>query len=60
MAIVPHYYRDWPNVMEWIDEAFKRADAADLERELMVRRTPHGYGWRILLTGRTSSILRTI
>lgn len=34
MAIVPHYYRDWPNVMEWIEEAFKRADAADLEREL--------------------------
>jgi hypothetical protein len=34
MAIVPHYYRDWPNVMEWLEEAFKRADAADLEREL--------------------------
>lgn len=34
MAIVPHFYRDWPNVMEWIEEAFKRADAADLEREL--------------------------
>jgi len=34
MAIVPHYYRDWPNVMEWLDEAFKRADPADLECEL--------------------------
>jgi hypothetical protein len=34
MAIVPHYYRDWANVMEWLEEAFKRADAADLEREL--------------------------
>ncbi len=34
MAIVPHYYRDWPNVMEWLEEAFRRADAADLEREL--------------------------
>jgi len=36
MAIVPHYYRDWPNVMEWLEEAFKRADLADLERELDV------------------------
>jgi AbiEi antitoxin C-terminal domain len=34
MAIEPHYFRDWPNVMEWLEEAFKRADAADLEREL--------------------------
>ena len=34
MAIVPHYYRDWTNVTEWLEEAFKRADAADLEREL--------------------------
>ena len=34
MAIEPHYFRDWPNVLEWLEEAFKRADAADLEREL--------------------------
>ena len=34
MATVPHHYRDWPNVMEWIEEAFGRADAADLEQEL--------------------------
>lgn len=34
MALIPHYYRDWPNVMEWLEEAFKRADAGDLEREL--------------------------
>jgi len=34
MAMVPHNYRDWPNVMEWLEEAFKRVDAADLEREL--------------------------
>ena len=34
MAVVPHYYRDWPNVSEWLEEGFKRADAADLEREL--------------------------
>ena len=34
MAVVPHYYRDWPNVMEWLEEGFKRADTADLEREL--------------------------
>jgi hypothetical protein len=34
MAIEPHYFRDWPNVMEWLEEAFRRADAADLEREL--------------------------
>jgi hypothetical protein len=34
MAVVPHYYRDWPNVAEWLEEGFKRADAADLEREL--------------------------
>ncbi|TAM76689.1 hypothetical protein EPN44_05060 [bacterium] len=34
MAIVPHHYRDWPNVTEWLEEAFKRADGADLEREL--------------------------
>lgn len=34
MAIEPHYFRDWPNVMEWLEEAFKRADATDLEREL--------------------------
>ncbi|MDB5073023.1 MAG: hypothetical protein JWM87_4134 [Candidatus Eremiobacteraeota bacterium] len=34
MAIEPHYYRDWPNVMEWLEEAFRRSDAADLEREL--------------------------
>jgi len=34
MAIIPHHYRDWPNVMEWLEEAFKRADLADLEREL--------------------------
>jgi hypothetical protein len=34
MAVEPHYYRDWPNVMEWLEEAFKRSDAADLEREL--------------------------
>ena len=34
MATVPHYYRDWPNVTEWLEEAFKRADLADLEREL--------------------------
>jgi hypothetical protein len=40
MAIVPHYYRDWPNVMEWLEEAFKRADLADLERELDVAPDP--------------------
>jgi hypothetical protein len=34
MAIEPHYFRDWPNVLEWLEEAFKRAEAADLEREL--------------------------
>jgi len=34
MAIKPHYFRDWPNVMEWLEEAFKRANAKDLEREL--------------------------
>ena len=34
MATEPHYYRDWPNVMEWLEEAFKRADAAELEREM--------------------------
>jgi hypothetical protein len=34
MAIIPHHYRDWPNVMEWLEEAFKSADLADLEREL--------------------------
>jgi len=34
MAIEPHYFRDWPNVLDWLEEAFKRADAADLEREL--------------------------
>jgi AbiEi antitoxin C-terminal domain len=34
MAIEPHYFRDWANVMEWLAEAFKRADAFDLEREL--------------------------
>jgi predicted transcriptional regulator of viral defense system len=34
MAIVPHYYRDWPNVMEWLKEAFERTEAGNLEREL--------------------------
>ena len=34
MAIVPHYYRDWSNVSEWLEEAFKRTDVADLEREI--------------------------
>ena len=34
MATEPNYFRDWPNAMEWLEEAFKRADAADLEREL--------------------------
>jgi hypothetical protein len=34
MAIVPHYFRDWSNVLEWLEEAFKRADIADLQREL--------------------------
>jgi len=39
MAIEPHYYRDWPNVMEWLEEAFKRADAVDLEQE--IKDAPH-------------------
>jgi hypothetical protein len=34
MAVEPTYYRDWPNVMEWLEEAFIRADAADLEAEI--------------------------
>jgi len=34
MATVPHYYRDWPNVMEWLHEAFKLADLRDLESEM--------------------------
>lgn len=34
MSIEPHYFRDWPNVLEWLEEAFKRADASDLELEL--------------------------
>ena len=39
MAIEPHYYRDWPNVMEWLEEAFKRADTVDLEQE--IKDAPH-------------------
>jgi hypothetical protein len=34
MAIEPANFRDWPNVMEWLPQAFHRADRAELEQEL--------------------------
>lgn len=34
MAIEPAHFHDWPNVMEWLEQAFRRADASELEREL--------------------------
>jgi hypothetical protein len=36
MAIEPTYFRDWPNVMEWLHQAFERANRSELERELSV------------------------
>src|SRR5579872_849366 len=34
IATAPHFFRDWPNAMEWLPEAFARVDIADLEQEL--------------------------
>jgi hypothetical protein len=34
MALLPSAYRNWADVMEWLEEAFRQVDLTDLELEL--------------------------